>query len=164
MYPDVPYSFTLALALKLIIQSPNYFSNLYCLWVTYVFLPVLDFFKGCRVLGSETIIHLCSYSMEAAMGYIKMNGHGCISAKLDLQMYDLTQESNFWPCTLISSLLMVNNIVAYRTSKVMCFILVVHYFDLPPFCALMKCLSNIREGKGKGVNPNINTLWSAMLY
>ena len=48
-----------------------------------------------------------------------MNEHGCIPAKIYLQMYDLTKEANFWPYSLISTLLMVNNTVVYTTLEVM---------------------------------------------
>lgn len=67
-------------------------------------------------------------------------------------------------CSLISTLLMVNDIVVYTTQK-SCFIFVVNYFDFTCiFCIKLKYLSNIREGKGNGGNPNIKALWSAIIH
>lgn len=41
----------------------------------------------------------------------------------------MTKEGHVWPCSFISSLLVVNDIVLYSLNSHVCFFLVVDYFD-----------------------------------
>lgn len=74
-----------------------------------------------------------------------MNDLGCIPAKIYLQMYDLTKEPNFWPYSLISTLLMVNNTVVYTTLEVMYNLFLLLFWFASILWFMMECLSNIRD-------------------